>query len=84
MADFLLRGHPDAAFGAKTALFLGVREVAVTGWAVTLAYPYGSIADRALGHEGPPNRAACHLGNKIFYWGLFVPENLLNDAFLPA
>jgi hypothetical protein len=31
VADFLLRGHPDAAFEAKMILFFGIREVAVTG-----------------------------------------------------
>jgi hypothetical protein len=31
VADFLLRGHPDAALGAKMILSFGIREIAVTG-----------------------------------------------------
>jgi hypothetical protein len=31
VTDFLLRGYPDAAFGAKMILFSGIREVAITG-----------------------------------------------------
>jgi hypothetical protein len=57
VAEFLLRVYPDAALGAKMILFFGIREVAVTGRTVTLADPYGSVADRALGHEEPPDRA---------------------------
>jgi hypothetical protein len=31
VAEFLLRGHPDAAFEAKMNLFFGIREIAITG-----------------------------------------------------
>jgi hypothetical protein len=42
-------------------LFFGIREVVVTDCAVALAHPYGSVADRALGHNVPPDQAAsCH------------------------
>jgi hypothetical protein len=67
VTDFLLRGHPNAALGAKMIPFFGIREVVVTGCAVALAHPYGSVAGRALGHKIPPERAAYHLGNKIFF-----------------
>jgi hypothetical protein len=31
VAEFLLRGHPDAALWAKMILFFGIREIAITG-----------------------------------------------------
>jgi hypothetical protein len=64
VADFLLRGHPDAASGAEMIRFFRMGEVAVTGGAVSLAHPYGCMADRTLGHEEPSERAAFHLDIK--------------------
>jgi len=31
VAEFLLKGQPDAALGAKMLLFSGIREIAITG-----------------------------------------------------
>jgi hypothetical protein len=44
--------------GTKMIPFFGIREVVVTGGAVALAHPYGRVADRALGHNVPPDQAA--------------------------
>jgi len=58
VADFLLGSHPDAAPGAEMVLLLRMGKVVVTGWAVTVAHPYGRFADRALRHKVPPAQAA--------------------------
>ena len=57
VADFLLGSHPDAASGAEMVLLLRMGKVVVTGWAVTVAHPYGRFADRALRHKVPPAQA---------------------------
>jgi hypothetical protein len=61
-----LRGYPDAALGTKMILLLQMGNVVVTGYTVALVNPYGRVADWALGHEGPPERPACHLDIKYF------------------
>jgi len=57
VADSLLGGHPDAALGTKMILFLRMGEVIITGCAIALAHPHGSVADMAL-HKVPPDQAA--------------------------
>jgi hypothetical protein len=56
VAAFLLGCHPYAALGTKMILFLRMGEVIVTGRAIALAHPHGSVADRAL-HKAPPGQA---------------------------
>jgi hypothetical protein len=51
VAHLLFGGHPDAALGAETVAFFGVKQITVAFVAITLSLFIWGLAVRAKGHE---------------------------------